>query len=422
MSDVYVSDVLEEANSIYNEINDDNTNLDNIDSALDMAEEVGASVDGIKTESISSVNLKLLKVNLESILGFDLISAINAGVKMEDGANRSQTKFISESIKTIVKDFWEALKSGFNAIWARLKTWYITVTSASESLIKKATRLRNDAGKVNGVATERKFDFKGYKTIHTDGKVSSPVVRNGLKELKGILDQSLNVRTTNEIENFIEAAEEALDDFVKSPDRGNPDASWVNRFSDIYTPSVAVKVSPLGDQFIKDQIIYDEQNAKYSVSANLPGNKAVVFSELSNSSTLPMSEKLNLVYARIVNTTKREYNEMSVNAETLHPAQIMDICDTLIELNEQISFFEKAWQRRDKFMSRMLKELDKSIEKIDSEDIGEGEGKIYKKTMRSIISAIKRSNTYNASLLNLVLSVSVGCVNYCSASLSLYKD
>lgn len=422
MSDICVSDVLEEANNIYTEIASENDNVDNIDTALDMAEEVGASIDGIKAESISSENLKLLKINLESILGFDLLAELKAGVKLEDGTNRSQSKLIQESIRTIVRDFWEALKNAFNALWARLKTWYITVTSASESLIKKATKLRNDADKVNGIATERKFDFKAYKTIHTDGKVSSPLIRGGLKELKAILDSSLNVRTTNEVENFIQAAEDALDNFVKQPDRGQPDSSWVNRFSDIYTPTVAIKTSPLTDKFVQNQIIFDSDNAEYKISANLPGNKAVVYSELKNSSSLPMADKIALISGRLVNTSKREFTEQTVSAETLHPAQIIDICDSIIELNEQITFFEKAWQRRDKFMSRMLKALDTSISKIDNEEVGESESKVYKKTMRSIVAAIKRSNTYNASLLNLVLSVSSGCLAYCSASLSLYKD
>lgn len=420
--DVYVSDVLDEANTIYQEINEETVNTDNIDSALDMAESIGASVDGIKTESISPINLKLLKLNFEDILGFDLLQALPTQIKMEDGASHSQTKIIQESIKTIVRDFWEALKSAFNSLWARLKTWYITVTSASESLIKKANKIKTEAERTNNVAKERKFDFKGYKAIHSDGKVNSAVVRSGIKELKGVLDQALNVRTTNEVENFISAAEESLDDYITSPNRGAPDASWVNRFSDVYTPSVAIKTNPVTDSLIKEQVIYDEANATYKITDKLPGNKAVVYSELNSSSTLPMADKIALISAKVVTTSKREYTEQTVSAETLHPAQIIDICDSVVDISEQITFYEKAWQRRDKFMSRMIKAIDKSIDRIDNEEVGENEDKIYKKTMRAIISAIKRSNTYNASLLNLSLAVSAGAISYCSASLTLYKD
>ena len=135
-----------------------------------------------------------------------------------------------------------------------------------------------------------------------------------------------------------------------------------------------------------------------------------------------MHEGLGLISARVVNKDKREYNEQVVSAETLHPAQVADICDTIIDLNEQISFYEKAWQRRDKFMSKVLKELDKSIERIDQEDLQEGKDKEYKKTTRAILAAIKRSNTYNASLLNLVLAVSAGSLSYCDASLTMYKQ
>lgn len=422
MLDLNVSDVLEEANTIYNEISTTDENHSNIDTALEMAEEVGASLEGIKTESINPVTLKLLKVNMESVLGFDLIAAINAGVKMEDGANRSQGKLIQESVQGIIRDFWQALKNSFNAIWARLKTWYITVTSASESLIKQANQIKAKADRTTVTTTERKFEFKNYKAIHIGGKVSSPLLRTGLKELKAIVDQALNVRSTNEVENFISGAENALEDFVKSQNAANADSSWVKRFSDLYTPSVGVKTDKVIDPFIKEQIIYDEQNAEYKQTAILPGNKVIVYSSLKETSTAPMFEGLGLISARVVRKDKREYSEMAVSAETLHPAQIIDICDTIIDLNEQISFYEKAWQRRDKFMNKVLKELDKSIERIDQEDLQEGKDKEYKKTTRAILAAIKRSNTYNASLLNLVLAVSAGSISYCQTSLSLYKQ
>ena len=130
--DLNVSDVLEEANNIYNEITTTSEDNTNIDHALDMAEEVGASLEGVKQESVDATALRLVKINMESILGFDLIQELKAGIKMEDGANTTQTRLIQESVQGIIRDFWQALKNSFNAIWARLKTWYITVTSASE--------------------------------------------------------------------------------------------------------------------------------------------------------------------------------------------------------------------------------------------------------------------------------------------------
>lgn len=421
MSDLNVSDVLEEANNIYNEITDVSEANSNIENALDTAEEVGASLEGIKTESIDATALRLVKLNMESVLGFDLIQEIKAGIKMEDGANTTQAKLIQESVNGVIRDFWQALKNSFNAIWARLKSWYITVTSASESLIKQANKIKSKAERITVAPTERKFEFKKYKAIHVGGKLSSPLLRTGLKDLKVIVEQALNVRSTNEVENFISGAENALEDFVKSSTAANADSSWVKRFSDLYTPSVGVKTDQVIEPYVKEQIIFDEQNAEYKQTPTLPGNKVIVYSSLKEASTLPMYEALALISARAANKDKREYNEQAIQAETLHPAQISDICDTIIDLNEQISFYEKAWQRRDKFMNKVLKELDKSIERIDQEDLQEGKDKEYKKTTRAILAAIKRSNTYNASLLNMVLAVSVGSLSYCDASLALYK-
>lgn len=421
MSDLNVSDVLEEANNIYNEITTTSEDNTNIDHALDMAEEVGASLEGIKTESIDPVTLKLLKVNMEAVLGFDLVTALKAGIKMEDGTNTTQTKMVHESVQGVIRDFWQALKNSFNALWARLKSWYITVTSAAESLVTKANKIKSKAERLSQSPTERNFEFKKYSAIHVGGKVNAGLLRTGLKDLKGIVEQALNVRTTNEVENFISGAENALEDFVKSSTASNADASWVRRFSDLYTPSVGVRTDKVIEPFIKEQIIFDEQNAEYKQTAVIPGNKVIVYSALKETSTVPMYEGLGLISARVVNKDKRDYNEQAVQAETLHPAQILDICESVIELADHVSFYEKAWQRRDKFMGKVLKELDKSIERIDQEDLQEGKDKEFKKTTRAILAAIKRSNTYNASLLNMVLAISAGSLNYCESSLTLYK-
>ena len=104
--DLNVSDVLEEANNIYNEITTTSEDNTNIDHALDMAEEVGASLEGVKQESVDATALRLVKINMESILGFDLIQELKAGIKMEDGANTTQTRLIQESVQGIIRDFW----------------------------------------------------------------------------------------------------------------------------------------------------------------------------------------------------------------------------------------------------------------------------------------------------------------------------
>lgn len=419
MSDLSVSDVLTEASTIYQEITQTEESNDNIDAALELVEEVGDSAGGIVQEGFSSENTKLLKKVMKGLVNINILERHD--IKMEDGMNPTQTSLVFESVKQLVRDFWQALKNSFNAIWAKLKSWYITVSSASESLVKKANTIKTKADRIGSSPTERRFEFKQYASIQIDGKVSSPVLRNGLKLAKTVVDQSLNVRTTNEIENFIESAENALDNFIKNSSANNPDSSWVNRFSDLYQPSVNVPTSPLQDPKIQQQIIFDDKNAEYKITDKMPGDIAIVYSNLQASSTLQMSEKLGLISARLVKTSQKEETAQAISVDVLHGAQISDICDSIIELNEQITFYEKSWQRRDKFMNKVIANLDKSIEKIDNEEVQEGHDKVYKKTTRSILSAIKRSNTFNASLINYIVKLSAGSLAYCEASLTFYK-
>lgn len=419
MSDLNVSDVLSEASTIYQEISQTETQNDNIDNALELVDEISKSAGGLVQEGFNSVNTRILKVVLEDLVGINILP--NYGVKMEDGMNPTQTKLVFESTKQMVREFWLALKNSFNAIWAQLKSWYITVSSASEALVKKANTIKSKSERIGSEPSERRFEFKQYASIQVNGKVNSPLLRNGLKTVRAVLDQSLNVRTTNEIENFIESAENALENFIKNSSANNPDSSWVNRFSDLYRPSVGVPTHPLKDPKIAEQVVFDDKNAEYNVTDVMPGDTMIVYSKVLGESTLQMSEKIGLISARLVKTEKKE-NPTAVPVEVLHPAQISDICDTVIELNEQITFYEKAWQRRDKFMNKVLSSLDKSIEKIDNEEVAEGHDKVYKKTTRAILSAIKRSNTFNASLINYVVKTSAGALAYCEASISFYKN
>lgn len=420
MSDLNVSDVLAEANTIYNEINEETQIGENIDAALEVAEEIGDSVQGLTTESLAPNALRILKMTLESATGINIVEHTDCGIKLESAATQTQTKFVLESVKGIVRDFWIALKNSFNAIWARLKSWYVTMTSASESLSKKAIRIRDQAEKTTGSPTETTFEFKGYRSVHIGGKVSPLVLRGGLDNLKKITDSVLNVRTTNEIEQFISAAESSLEDFIKSSS-DSADASWVNRFADLYTPSVGIASKPVNMPQVKAQFKYDDANADYKMTDTLPGDKAIVYSELKSSSTLAMDAKLGLIYARFVSVTEKPLNAQAVKAETLGVGGVLDICDKVIEMNEVVGYYEKAWDRRSKFMSRVLKELDRTIDKIDKEDVAEAKASIYKTTTRSILSAIKRSNTFNASVLNNVLATCNGSLQYCEASLAMFK-
>ena len=138
--DVSVSELLNGANDLYSAVTQTNEQNEAIGDTLDLIEEVGKSEGGLKQESYSPENVRILSRVFKSIVGYTPCE--HYGIKLEDGMNPTQTKLVFENIKQIVKEFWLALKNSFNSLWAKLKTWYIKIVSASESLVVKANKIK----------------------------------------------------------------------------------------------------------------------------------------------------------------------------------------------------------------------------------------------------------------------------------------
>lgn len=422
MDNVNVSDVLADANAIYSEVTETTDQHDNISDALDVIEDMSETTGGLVMEGmgLDRTQANLMRKTLVNVIGLDLLAAHHVGENQEVG--KTTTKLVTESLKQVVKDFWQALKSSFNVVWAKLKNWYITISSAAESLSKKAKATKTKAERLVGAtAKEKRFDFKKASEICMNRKVSPSLLKGGMESLKDLTEQTLNVRTASEVEKFINAAQDSLDDFVKNTKtKATPDDSWVSRFNDIYTPSVAVKVTALTDPNIKKRIVADEDNFEYKITGVLPGDLVVVYSELKDTSTLDMAEKVGGIGATVVRAHDKDI-ESTQSVETLQPFQVADFCDQIVDFCDVVTFYEKAWQRRDKFMNGVLGNLDKAINNIENEDLEEGMDKAFKRTARAITSAVKRSNSFNAGVINTIVKVSANVLLYCSASLAQYS-
>ena len=417
-----VSDVLSEATDILNSVNEDHQTNKNIDNALEMMEDIYQSPDGIKTESVSVREFEILRKCVRSATGLD-VRTFTGGLKTESAPDNFQNQMVFESVKQIIKDFWIALKSSFNSIWNKLKAWYLTVTSASEGLIKKANKLRTRAERISTTPKVRRIDYRNFKNVHIGGKIKSHELTSATKGFQKLMDVSLNVRTANETENFIDSAENALEEFVSSKSAGKPDSSWVNRFADLYTPSTHADIKELKDS--EQKKIYgitadNEKNAIYKCTNVLPGNCLFVFSEVKETSTLEMADKVDMINARLIPADNKAHQEQSISIEVLPIPIIIEFCDSIVTFSEAISYYEKAWERRDKFMSKLIKTIDKTISRIDDEDLDIDVSKTYKRTCRSILRAVKRSNLYNASLINYSLRLSNGLYDLGNTCLSQY--
>lgn len=428
-----VSQLLSEANQLYIGITKSAENEQQINKALGTLEKVTDIIennskdvfeDGDEdTTSLTPTTTKIVKTVLESVLGFDVIKEMAIDLRLEDGSNKYQTRLITESVKSIMVDFWFALKKSFNDNWAKLKTWYITVASASEAIVKKANEIKAQADMLNGVPEVKSFELRDFKFITLGGKIDSGALRKSLETLKVITEQTLNARKTTEMEKYIDSADNAVAQYLKSDGTGQIDTSWIRRFNDVFRPPMDVQLNTVTSEELKNKFQVNESNAIYQLSSMLPGGKAIVFTEVKDSSTLPFHEQLALIDATVIDVLpEEEFAKQSVLADTLYPPQISDICKSIIDLNDQISFYEKAWQRRDKFMEKTISQLDKAIDGIAAEGDNDKLTLNYKLGVRSVLDSIKRSNGYNASLLNMVIASSAGALNYCQASLAMFNN
>lgn len=418
-----ISDVLAEANDIFNSLNEASNEDKKIEVALDTAEEVGQELKTLKGESVNSTTARLIKLNFESILGNTVFEDAGIEFDAENGADAATVDRVNEVADVAVREFWLAAKSSFNGVWGTTKEWHAIVEKAADALSAELNAIITESSKINDRANNQYFEFTKYKDIAINNELNFSMLNRGISDINSIINGCLNVRNTSEFESFIETAVETIETHMKSP-TGRPDDSWFPRFRDVYQPGKDVKLTNEIDENLVDLMSFTSVEAlDIKQSPVLPGNVCIVYTSPKNDANLSFAEKINSISAEFFSMKKEdESTPQAIRVSTLHPEQINDVCKLSLELLEHIQFYDKAWARRTKFMDKVIKDFDKAIGNIIEPSLTQVEKDFYKRAVFSTMRAIKSHNSYIATLLNMVLRTVVGVVAYCRASMSQFGN
>lgn len=418
-----ISAVLAEANDIYKSLTEAKEEDSNIANALETAEEVGQEVKTLKGESINSTTARLLKLSLESLLGNTIFEDAGIEFNADEGADSATVERVEEVSQVAVREFWLAYKSSFNSVWGTTKQWHSTIEKAANDLTAEINDIIAKAAKINERAREPYFEFTKYKDIAIKDELNFSMLNNGVKDLNSILTSCLNVRNTSEFESFIQTASDTVEAHMKNPN-GRPDDSWIARFRDIYHPGKDIKLNEEIDEKVFDGLSLLSRDAiNVAQTPVMPGNITIFYCQPKPENNLSFTEKINSLCAEFVSVKKEDETEpQSIKVATLHPEQINDVCKISLELLEHVQFYDKAWERRAKFMDRMIKDIDKAVNTIVEVELTDVDRKFYKRAVFAIMNAIKSHNSYIATLLNMVLRICVGVVYYCKASMSQFSN
>ena len=417
-----MSDLIAETNELYRGVEDDTDLSDKIEQGVEQMEELSL-VTQVATESapLSAQAMRMVAIVVKQSTGEDVIGTNLMGMENVVDDSRYQTNIALESIRETLRAFYQAVKRTFYSIWAKIKDWYIKVASLRASIERKAKELIDKASEVTGTANTASFDFARANALHSGKKLSYQTLMPSFDVLIKFTNQSLNVKRDTDFENFISTAEEMVKKLVTSMDGG--DDTELLKFSSLYAPAPSVSTSDITDEALK-KIYQDEDNNTLTITKAFPGDFAAIISRPNEK----MSDPINFVrqcWIRLAPNTAKHSNVDSVSVKTLYPTQVAKFGEMVLESCDSILFFDKAWQRRDKFMNKIFKELDKQVDEIDkgltdsSADAAKEE--IAKKLIRSTIAAIKRNNTFNTNLINYNLKVCAAVLELGRACLNQYK-
>lgn len=419
-----MSDLIAETNDLYQKLEQDHNLSDKIDQGVEQMEElnqvtaVAAEAAPLTAQQLRFAGLIIKQSTGENVLGHNLMGMENA----EDD-NKHQTRIALETIKETLRSFYQALKRTFYSIWASIKTWYIKVASLRASIERKAKDLLEKANAVTGSPKESSFEFKRAKDLHNDRKLSYQTLYPAFDNLIKFTSQSLNVKRDSEFENFISTAEKMVEKLKASADSDVDDTDLV-KFEGLFIPTPATPTTSVDDPELK-KIYQDAENNTLIITKAFPGDRAAIISSPSSTAGLSPVEHIRNCWIRLAPNKAKPADIDGITVRTFYPAQVARFAEMVQESCDAILFFDKAWQRRDRFMNKIFKELDRQIDQIDKGlTDSSSDTKVENETkglIRAIITAIKRSNTFNANLINYNLKVSAAVLDLGNACLLQYK-
>ena len=394
---------------------------------VDLAEELIETVEPVVTEGagLDAASMKLLLTGMRRVAGPRAKHLVGRDVKMESisagvSGRREQTRIQFENLKDTLKAAWEAIKAAFKKTWAKVKTWYIKTFDASKKLKARAEKIRNRAESSSATIDKKNFSFSGAKSIAIDGKVKDGgAFVTALETVKSLSDSILEIKKTDDVGKLAEDLADELGD-VTTDDLSS---ALSKIHADVKTKTgVAGLSSTVSDPKVLASL-GDSKEIKVTASTELPGGKLVVNIVGKGGEGVSGSiANLRRTRAAFINA-KDKPREVASEVSTLSSSQVAKVCDSVIDVAENIFDFKKAWENRDKDQEKTIKALDDAFRDLSKED--EDTASEARRNARGIASAatalLRRDASFKAAFVSYAMSTCNVALSYCERSMAQYK-
>lgn len=401
----------------------------------------------------SEVMLKMEAVHASGV------SARMLTVHMEDAAGQS------------VKNIWQKLKQAFVNTFNRIRTWYVKAFDATARLGKKATALKATAEGKQGVPAQP-FEFNGLKQLAINGKPPEPAQLVAVVANMTAITQGVMGKTSASYTAIVEKMDNALKELVQQAEaqapapaanaqpgaQGNQGQNQGGTTTTAPTPSNANAggqanadftlngdnkfVAAIKNEMTALQQVFgaslqewtDFRNDKrfaaigaadsqttvkvYKTKEPLPGDKMFVVSIPDASTTAGAVKDFKMAFGGTVEFILEKPRDLQDSAtfKALNQAQVVNICDSVIDACKAGLDYKLLFAGREKSVQALEKQLDVTVNQADKL---QGQALTYvKANVSAATTIVGKINSTEGSWFRYAMGVFGKAIDLAQASLN----
>ena len=453
---------LAEATAEHNEVAAEDDTAEQLGEEQEQVEDLGETI-AEESAGLTPRAARLLNISLSRIVGAKRANKIIAteNYSSSRSAQEDAKQIALEGIKDTLKQFWEAIKAQLKKFYNKVKSFFVKVFSAARKLSERAKKLQDKASETVGSIEDKSFSFSQTKAIAVDGKYNNPSdLTTGLNEIYQWMKSNLTVKKSEDYENIIEKTQGQIEKSVKELiDAIKTDAKnfstqngrstvirSTSKLAGVGKTSISaeldtagvIKIAPLGKMSSPDSKLVDmykdktDNTVTVEFSKGLPGGKSIVAVAVSKPTGSTPIDGLTAAIKEVKQTrlllgndkyTPRDVTEGDV--KTLTTSQIDKVCDDVIEIAEISYTYEKAWERRDKFQSKLEREVDQIVKEVDQEDHDKVDSTVQRAVRQyaeAFTASVRRRTTFESQFISYALNTASAMLNYSERSLAQHKS
>lgn len=397
------AELLTETDQLFNKVSESRDLSSKIENVTEQLETIQAEV--VQEGGLSDYSRKLISRTYKALVGQDLIGDRLVALEDADGADEQfKNEVVEEIQQNTLNEFLLALKRSFYNNWGDTKSWYGKVVSLRETVMRKNADIKDRAAKVTGDPKSAEFVFKDNIDVDNNGKISYQELLTGLEAMLAFTEKRLTAKVDKEFEDFVVGVQRVVDGYKV---KAEVDETELLKYKNLYAPPPEVSTQPLSDRNVRAQLT-DSDTAELIQSKRFPGSAFVVISAPGAKSGATPYSFIEDTWIKLYVDKAAEEKE-SVKVRTFYPNQIVYISDLVQQLMDSLAYFDKSWERRDRFMTKVFASLDKTVGVISDKLTDSSSDKKTDAELRGLcrvmIRSIQLDNTFNSMLINHVIRI-----------------